>query len=206
MHARIIRTTGIEHLDAGLQVLQERALPIVRRQPGYVSLSCSVDPETAAGVVVTMWDDAAHLAASDLAMGSARSEVVEALGAATVAMHTYEVAVGHETARHGIAPGGWVRAVRLLADPASVDAALHRFCRDTLPEVEAESGFRGAFVFVDRASGEVVVSTAWDSRADLDAGEEAARRRVDAVVAGGARLVDVAHRQLMLVDEPLVSR
>ena len=202
MHARIIRATGIEHVEAGLHALQDRALPVVRSQDGYVSLSCSVDVAAGTGSIVSLWDSEDDMLGSDVALGAVRSEVAQAFGVVALTSHHYEVAVGHQSDK-GIAEGCWVRSVRFEVDPARLDDALRHFHLETLPEVEATVGFRGAFAFVDRASGELFVSTAWDSRASMDAGEEAGTRRREAAAdAFAMQVTEVAHRELMLVDRP----
>ncbi len=73
------------------------------------------------------------------------------------------------------------------------------FVRDEVePELSRQAGFRGISMSGDRSSGQVVVLSQWETRADLDASESAAdKARADAMgVLGGQQQVE-RYEQLM---------
>jgi hypothetical protein len=79
------------------------------------------------------------------------------------------------------------RVSRLRIDPKRIDAILEQFRSETLSRFQAQEGFCGATVLVDRTGGMVLGVTFWAREEDMAASEgvgEAARTGVAA--AGGA--------------------
>ena len=74
------------------------------------------------------------------------------------------------------------RAVIAQGNPAKVDEVV-AFVRERVqPLVDAQPGSRGLSMFVNRETGVVVVNTAWEDEASLDAGNtELAQSRQEAL-------------------------
>jgi hypothetical protein len=65
-------------------------------------------------------------------------------------------------------------------------AAPQRFQQEVLPKLEAQSGFRGALVLLDRAGGKLLGITLWDSEGDREKATQAmeATRQANAASMG----------------------
>ncbi|MGN6332214.1 MAG: hypothetical protein ACTHOD_11240 [Motilibacteraceae bacterium] len=97
----------------------------------------------------------------------------------------------HSGARtEGVAVIGRVNI--LEADPSRIDDGI-AFVRDRVqPVVDSKAGSRGLGMWVNRETGEVVVTTVWEDRAALEASEsEVAELRAEAARTVGAQAVRV---------------
>ena len=63
------------------------------------------------------------------------------------------------------------RAVMVPVDPGKLDDMLKIWEESVLPAAKSHQGFKGALVLGDRATGDGVSITLWDSEADMIAGE-----------------------------------
>jgi len=79
------------------------------------------------------------------------------------------------------------RVSRLRVAPERVDAILEQFRSETLARFQAEEGFCGVTVLVDRTDGLVLGVTFWERSEDLEASEGVgAEARTRAATAGGS--------------------
>lgn len=68
-----------------------------------------------------------------------------------------------------------------------------------LPAARLQDGFKGLYILFDRASGESLALTLWDTEEDLRASEEAAlRARTESARASGEAIVSVHHYEVAL--------
>ena len=173
MHARVVRLAGsTDKVDAGIENYASRVVPALREQEGYSGARLLVDRDTGSSMSITFWANEAAAEASFQALASIRDDATQLAGAAMQETHLYEAAVQHRPKTSE--KGNWVRLTTLKGDPAKVDDGLKHFTEQTVPAFEAMPGFRAAVLLVDRASGEAMGATVWDSRADLDASASAA--------------------------------
>jgi quinol monooxygenase YgiN len=160
-----------DKVDAVVDLVRDRVLPLVDDQPGSLGLSMNVDRGSGRCTVTSIWTDRASMYASEPALEPVR-EQAERVAGAPLATEDYEVAVLHRLKQ--AEPGCWVRGTRVSLDPQQIDAGLRTFRHHTLPAVERLPGFRSALLLVDRRTGHGVVSVVFDDRAALDASREAA--------------------------------
>src|SRR5436305_14819620 len=79
------------------------------------------------------------------------------------------------------------RVSRLRIDPKRVEAILEQFRSETLARFQAQEGFCGVAVLVDRGGGQVLGVTFWEREQDLEASEAmGAEARTLVAAAGGA--------------------
>ena len=72
--------------------------------------------------------------------------------------------------------------------PEQLDAAVQFLQAQGLQELQGEPGFRGLYVLVDRAGGNAMAISLWETEADLQASEErAAAVREQTGERGGAK-------------------
>jgi heme-degrading monooxygenase HmoA len=93
------------------------------------------------------------------------------------------------------------RVTTIQMNPERVDEAVAQVEEQDLPTWKGLDGFRGFTLIVNRSSGEVIGTSYWDSREQMDASEEAvadARRR--AAQTGGASSEPTVERYEVALD------
>jgi heme-degrading monooxygenase HmoA len=65
----------------------------------------------------------------------------------------------------------YARAVAVPVDPSKLDDMLQIWKESVLPAAQSQQGFKGALVLGDRATGQGMSITLWDSEGDMAAGE-----------------------------------
>ena len=93
---RLTSGTGdTDKLDAGVDYVRTKVLPLQKAQKGYRSLVAAVDRQTGRAFVSTTWDTQADLDASEKAVSAARQEAVKATGLIpeTVTLELFEAVV-----------------------------------------------------------------------------------------------------------------
>jgi quinol monooxygenase YgiN len=197
MYARatVVITTP-DRVDAVIDLVRDRVVPVVDEQPGSLGLSMNVDRESGRCTVTSIWTDRGSMHASDPALEPVR-EQAERVAGAPLATEAYEVAVLHRVRQ--AEPGCWVRGTRVHLDPQQLDAGIRTFRHHTLPAVAGLPGFRSALLLVDRRSGNGVVSVVFDDRAALDASRaQAGQVREEASAETSAQVVGVVESEIVV--------
>lgn len=167
MHARVIRLTGsADKIEDGVKNYKSEVARTLREQDGYGGARLLVNRETGAGVSITFWRDQAASQASFEAMKSVRAEASSRFGDERPEIKVLEAVVQHRP--KPTEAGNWVRLTTLSGEPVKVEEGVRHFESRVIPEMSKLQGFRGAVLFVDRATGEALAATVWDSRSDLD--------------------------------------
>ena len=98
--------------------------------------------------------------------------------------------------------------VSTLQGPASeVDEGIRHVREDVLPKVAQMDGYKGAYLLVDRQSGESVSVTLWESEEAMRTSEEAASRlRDDSAGSLGAEIASVKRYEVAVTSEEASSR
>ena len=98
--------------------------------------------------------------------------------------------------------------VSTLQGPASeVDEGIRHVREDVLPKVAQMDGYKGAYLLVDRQSGESVSVTLWESEEAMRTSEEAASRlRDDSAGSLGAQIASVKRYEVAATPEEVSPR
>jgi heme-degrading monooxygenase HmoA len=186
MYARVLRVAGSPaKVDDGIETYRSRVAPALKEQDGYAGARLMVDRDTGAGMSITFWHDEQALRASESALASIRGETMSRFGAEDPESQNYEATVQHRP--KPTEAGNWVRVTSLEGDPAKVDEGIAHFESTVIPGMSELAGFRGAVLFVDRATGRALAATIWDAKQDLEASSSGAGPiRAAAVAAMGA--------------------
>ena len=75
----------------------------------------------------------------------------------------------------------FARSFSIHASPDELDQAIRRL-QESAPTVQATSGFRGGYFLVDRASGDAMTVTLWESEQAMQASVPAAREILGGVM------------------------
>jgi quinol monooxygenase YgiN/predicted ester cyclase len=192
MHVRMNMLAG----DPGLigdatRYLETTVRPTVESQHGSRGLAVLANTELGTCVVVSYWDSADAMAASEQAVQVPRKEITE-LVKGTVTVEHYEVPVFMRRSRP--VSGAGVRMVRLDADPARVDQAIEEFRNSAISELMKVPGLCSAQLMADRRAGRCIVVLAFENAEAL-----AASRSHGAQMR--ARIAAAAHVTVRSVEE-----
>ena len=175
MHAR---TTTLDwrpgDIDAGLAYIRDEVFGAVTSMPGCVGMSLVADRDTGRCIATSAWESEAAMRATESAVAPMRDRAAELFGA-TPKVEEWELAVMHRA--HTTGAGACVRSTWIQGALADVDRSIDVFKLTTLPALEEFEGFCSASMLVNRSTGRVLATVAYDSRAAL----EAATERADAL-------------------------
>src|SRR6187200_3073367 len=184
MHARSTTFNGRpENIDAGIEFIKNEAGPMLDTIEGCRGLSMLVDRETGQCIATSSWENEATMLASDDQLRPIRDRGRDILGA-SMQVDTWEIAVMHRTHHGECCRVSWLQG--------DLDTMTETFRTGILPELEQIAGFCSASLLVDRAAGLACSTTAWETRAAMEASRSAAvdmRNRV--ATAAGGEIVDV---------------
>lgn len=94
MFARVTDITApADQLDAGIAGFTEQVLPAARGMQGFVRAYLLVDRESGRALSVTVWETEEAMRASEEAANQLRSSVTSDMGATTVSVGRFEIAV-----------------------------------------------------------------------------------------------------------------
>ena len=184
MHARSTTFNGRpENIDAGIVFVKNEAGPMLDKIDGCRGLSMLVDRETGQCITTSSWENEATMLASDDQLRPIRDRGRDILGA-SMQVDAWEIAVMHRTHHGECCRVSWLRG--------DLDAMTETLRVGILPKLELTAGFCSASLLVDRSAGLGCATTAWETRAAMEASRSAAddMRSRTASDAGG-EIVDV---------------
>ena len=184
MHARSTTFNGRpENIDAGIVFVKNEAGPMLDKIEGCRGLSMLVDRETGQCIATSSWENEATMLASDDQLRPIRDRGRDILGA-SMQVDAWEIAVMHRTHHGECCRVSWLRG--------DLDGMTETLRVGILPKLEQTAGFCSASLLVDRSAGLGCATTAWETRAAMEASRSAAddMRSRTASDAGG-EIVDV---------------
>ena len=200
MHARVMTFNGAKNIDDGVVFVTEKAMPVVREQPGYAGLTVSADRSGAVLGILSLWQSEADRAASESGLNAVRQEGLGVIGGELTIENFEEVLVDLGDTPPG--PGSALLIQRATMDPAKVDENLAFFASEVAPRIKGNGGFRALRQLINRATGESIVGTVWsDAAARQAAAAEAEGRRQEAA-ARGVTFGDTSEREVLFTDIP----
>ncbi|MEV0954050.1 hypothetical protein [Promicromonospora sp. NPDC050249] len=189
-----IRSTEIQgepaDIDSGLSLVREEIFPTVSAMDGCVGMSMLVDRQSGRCITTTAWSSEEAMQESAAAVRPLRDRAERALGSTSGRyVHEWEVAVVHRD--HATPEGACARLTWLSGgDLHMVDNAIDMFRMVVVPQIQELDGFCSASLMVDRETGRVVGTAAFDSREALEASREAATGIRERVIAELGATVD----------------
>ena len=184
MYARSTTFRGRpDNIDAGIAFVKNEAAPMLDRIEGCRGLSMLVDRETGHCIATSSWDSEAAMLASDEQLRPIRDRGRDILGG-SMEMDEWEIAVMHRTHHGECCRVSWLQG--------DVDAMTETFRVGILPRLEQASGFCSASLLVNRSAGLSCATTAWETRAAMEASRSAAdEMRSRTATEAGGEIVDV---------------
>jgi heme-degrading monooxygenase HmoA len=171
------------NIDAGIEFVKNEAGPMLEDIEGCRGLSMLVDRETGQCIATSSWDSEAAMRASDEQLRPLRDRGRDILGG-SMQVDEWEIVVMHRTHHGECCRVSWLRG--------DVEAMAETFRVGILPQLEQTPGFCSASLLVSRSSGLGCATTAWETRAEMEASRSAAdEMRSRAATDAGGEIVDV---------------
>jgi heme-degrading monooxygenase HmoA len=189
MHARSSTFHGQpENIEAAITFVTSEVVPMLDRIDGCRGLSLLVDRESGDCIATTSWEDEDAMLAGNEQLHPMRERGRDILGG-SLQVDEWEIAVMHRTDHAECCRVTWLQG--------DVDALVETFRAGILPELEQMDGFCSASLFVNRSAGLGCATTAWESRAAMEASRSAADdMRNRAASSSGGMIVDVHEFEL----------
>ena len=184
MYARSTTFNGRpENIDAGIAFVKNEAGPMLEQIDGCRGLSMLVDRGTGQCIATSSWDSEATMLASDDRLRPIRDRGRDILGA-SMQVDAWEIAVMHRSHHGECCRVSWLQG--------DLDAMTETFRVGILPELEQTAGFCSASLLMDRSAGLGCATTAWETRAAMEASRSAADdMRSRAASDAGGMIADV---------------
>jgi heme-degrading monooxygenase HmoA len=172
-----------ENLDAGIAFVKNEAGPMLDRIEGCRGLSMLADHETGQCIATSSWENEAAMRASDEQLRPIRDRGRDILGG-SMQVDEWAIAVMHRTHHGECCRVSWLQG--------DLDAMTETFRAGILPELEQTSGFCSASLLVNRSTGLGCATTAWETRAAMEASRSAADGMRGRIVSdAGGEIVEV---------------
>ncbi len=187
MYVRVTRVQSPpDAIEKGIAYFTQNVVPAAKAAPGNVGQVLLVDRKTGSGVGITMWETAQALGASEQLGITTRTQSAAAMGGSIVNVERFENVI-QDRAQPPKA-GAFVRLNTVVGVPDKIDNAIKFMEKQALPVLKAQKGYQALIMNVDRMTGRSIVSTVWDTLADLEASEPkvSGLRRAAADAAGAA--------------------
>lgn len=166
-----------DNIDAGIRFVQDEVAPMLDATEGCRGLSLLVDRETGYCIATSSWDSEEAMAASDEMLRSLRDRGKDILGA-SLQVDSWEITVMHRNQHGECCRVSWIEG--------DLDTMAETFRVGIMPQLEELDGFCSASLLVDRSARLGCATTAWESRAAM----EASRSMADAMRARAASDAD----------------
>jgi heme-degrading monooxygenase HmoA len=171
------------NLDAGIAFVKNEAGPMLDKIEGCRGLSMLVDHETGQCIATSSWENEAAMHASDEQLRPIRDRGRDILGG-SMQMDEWEIAVVHRTHHGECCRVSWLQG--------DLDAMTETFRVAILPELAKTPGFCSASLLVNQSTGLGCATTAWETRAAMEASRSAAEdMRSRAASDAGGEIVEV---------------
>jgi hypothetical protein len=200
MYTRLLTFTGISDVEAAVNLLQDKALSIIRSQRGYKGMTASVDRSTGTMSVLSLWETAADREASESAVGKTREEARMELGGGDLTIELLDQRAFE--VRRPPEVGSALMVTRFKMDPARIDENLEWFHREVAPQIMAGPGFRALRLLINPDSGDGMAGTVVDDQPALEATAEAAKARREAAGDRGITFGEISFREIIFTDMP----
>jgi heme-degrading monooxygenase HmoA len=157
----------IDDLVAAVQTAKQS----ISQHDGYRGTALLVNRTTGGAAAITYWETAGAMLASEETASQARATTQSSVNALRITeIDRLEMVIEERLVPPQ--PGGFLRVNDTRADPTKLDAAVAAL-RDVLPVLKAQPGLRAVIVGVNRETGRIIASSAWNSAAERDASDAA---------------------------------
>jgi hypothetical protein len=195
MYTRLLTFTGATGIDAGVNYVREKALPILDTQHGFRGVSASADRAGKLMTILSLWETEADRSASDSALGKAREEALSLVGG-SLEIENFEEVV--QVITKPPMPGCVLNVVRVRMDPESIERNIAWFKEAIVPMITSQQGFCALRNMVDRQSGHALSGSAFEDKESADVSLAAIPERRSAAEERGVTFESINQREMLL--------
>jgi len=171
------------NIDAGITFIENEAGPTLVKIEGCRGLSMLVDRETGHCIATSSWESEAAMRNSDEQLRPIRDRGRDILGG-SMQVDEWEIAIMHRSQHGACCRASWLQG--------DIDSMTETMRVAILPELEQTPGFCSASLLVNRSTGLGCATTAWETRAAMEASRSAADDMRSRVAAdAGGEIVEV---------------
>ena len=186
-------------LDALIDEFTRDIAPKLRAIPGNTGTVLLVDRREGIATALSYWKDKAALDGSESAATGLRSQASSSTGATVEGVQRGEILLMEATAPPKA--GRYARTIQFSADRGQVDAAIAHMRSTVLPALKTVHGFRALICGANRETGFGVVTTVWETEADLESSMTSqSELRQEALRRFGAANVSIENYETVHVD------
>jgi hypothetical protein len=176
------------NIDAGIAFVKDEVWPELEQIDGCRGLSMLVDRETGYCIATSSWGSEDAMRASDEQMRQSRQRGRDILGG-SMEVDEWEIAVMHRNHHGECCRVSWLKG--------DLDAMAETFRVGILPDLEQTAGFCSASLLINRSTGLGCATTAWETRAAMEASRSAADEMRDRAASdSGGEILDVHEFEL----------
>jgi hypothetical protein len=195
MYTRLLTFTGATGIDAGVDYLREKALPILEAQHGFRGVSASADRAGNLMTILSLWETEADRSASDSALGKAREEAVKLVGG-SLEIENFEEVV--QVVTKPPVAGCVLNVVRVRMEPKSVEGNIAWFKESIVPMITSQQGFCALRNMVDRQSGHALSGSVFEDKKSAEASLAGIPNRRSAAEERGVTFESINQREILL--------
>ena len=195
MYTRLLTFTGATGIDAGVDYLREKALPVLEAQHGFRGVSASADRSGNLMSILSLWETEGDRSASDSALGKAREEALKLVGG-SLEIENFEEVVQVITKPPGA--GCVLNVVRVRMEPGSIESNTAWFKEAIVPQITSQQGFCALRIMVDRQSGRALSGSVFENKQSADASLAAIPERRSAAEERGVTFESINQREVLL--------
>ena len=171
------------NIEAGITFIENEAGPMLVKIEGCHGLSMLVDRETGYCIATSSWESEAAMRDSDEQLRPIRDRGRDILGG-SMQVDEWEIAIMHRNHHGECCRASWLQG--------DLDSMTETMRVGILPQLEQTAGFCSASLLINRSTGLACATTAWETRAAMEASRSAADDMRSRVAAdAGGEIVDV---------------
>lgn len=172
-----------DNIDAAIAFVENDVAPMLDTIEGCSGLSMLVDRETGKCIATSSWTSETAMNESDEQLRPIRDRGRDILGG-SMQVDEWEIAVMHRTHHGECCRVSWLQG--------DLDAMTETFRVGILPQLEQTPGFCSASLLLNRSAGLACATTAWETRAAMEASRAAADdMRSRAAADAGGDIIEV---------------
>ena len=195
MYTRLLTFTGASGIDAGVDYLREKALPILESQHGFRGVSASADRAGSLMSILSLWETEADRSASDGALGKAREEALKLVGG-TLDIENFEEVV--QVITKPPVAGCVLNVVRVRMEPKSMEGNIAWFKESIVPMMTSQQGFCALRNMVDRQTGQALSGSVFEDKGSADASLAGIPERRSNAEERGVTFESINQREVLL--------
>jgi heme-degrading monooxygenase HmoA len=178
-----------DSIDAGIAFVKNEVAPMFDKIEGCRGLSLLADRTTGMCIATSSWESEAAMQASNERLRPMRDRGRDIFGG-SMQVDEWEIAVMHRTHHGECCRVSWLQG--------DLEAMTETFRVGILPRLEQTTGFCSASLLLNRSTGLGCATTAWETRAAMEASRSAADdMRSRAASDAGGEIVDVREFDLV---------